>query len=1392
MAVEAPAKDAGVSPLKATDWDSVLGEKGGKGKDVEVPRQTGMREATPWDIKRRRQIGNRDATERDVSPALVEREQLKYAVTKPATVALDLLGLPSVAAEKGAEWAAVNTDAPTSVIAGLAAVGEQTAYVLPIPKAGRVLQAGGRIIRAIPGAKYAGKAFKAVRGEGGGLLEETIARERMAGKEAAQSAPPVAEKLKPVVATSPVQEELVLAPKATPKGSEPVSVPAEPVITNRGSIGTSEVNPVAVPENAAKPTIMGEKSAVVSPEVQGHIDKLDRAEQAARTKAEQHLTDAENMAEDQAVVDDEAYSASVQAKIKGSLSHGRNIPGTARVGPGRIWLNPEGADYAEVKNYLAHATPEEQNYWNSILTTNKATSRGNHIENFARERGFDRVEDMFNAVGEEFAGGVGKGLDIESMAAKYRPIKNALEEAKQWETHANELKATREYIAGRGGAVKDDSLLGNAGAPEADVAGGVPAEYRSEVLGGETPPAEAISARAAHVEADLSKARTGQPIQFDGYRGAGKTAEEIYTGAQVPVVGKGTYVAATEQDAALYGSNIIRVPVKLNNPLVIRTDEEWRALTQSAGWRNANPVTFAKTGEVDAQMAQTSESLKAEVLRRGHDGLVIDPSVRGDEAKTLYRVFDHPQVVDYTPRKVIPAEPLKVAPEPPMAPETPVLEGKPADFPTLTPEERTRVREYAGVREAISTTDPALASAQKVEEQDAIRSAMVSEAIASRKTPKPPILYDAKLDAGRPAEKVARELKELENVLAYPDNIKAPEVDISPRERMKSTGLGAWNNAKQKGEEAAVKKTEYYKNLRESLIKKTGVMPNTDEARLAGRIISGKATIKEVEEASPAVREYAAGYKKITDDLFKYDGLPAEKYRSEYLMRMAKERAGNKWSDTINELARENGIRLPPNWKERVLENPQMELIEDPDTLLRMQVAMSVKYNETAHIVSALKETKDYIKAIRDGYGTLANKLQLAGDEGWREAQKQGDKYNSIFKMLDHQYNREVGVSEPWVEAVGEGLKAGAPMMKGALEKLRKLPLPKAAREYLDASIEGLDNLAAGVTKPEAAGKNLLGGIRARAAVARFGGILANPVSLVHHAAARTAMALNYLGTKSFSSGISRAFASFREGSLESFEWANTGYRTWVNAQKQFEMGDKKGFIRKWSTEGFRMADELLARVELFGAKDAAARKGLVGKEAEDYVRDLMNFMIPNYNKSANMFQSELAKQVMQGAQQSTRASGHMVRGAITTGRAIRAGIGKEGWDVARSMMEADPRATAFVRLMTTVGVMGGAQAAVGKFLPDPIQAVIFPLYWDKKGDLKIGWNIGALGSAVAPGLIPDWRDITRSRNLPKTAMGVGMKTGLNLVGLPIKGVANTMDLMGGLLERPADRPPLR
>jgi len=151
------------------------------------------------------------------------------------------------------------------------------------------------------------------------------------------------------------------------------------------------------------------------------------------------------------------------------------------------------------------------------------------------------------------------------------------------------------------------------------------------------------------------KVKTGEAVTLTLYQGRGESAAKIYADVQVPIAGKAQYYAPTGEDAAKYGT-VKKYKITLQNPLVIKTDDEWRDFAKKkAGWRYLNPF-----GLEEKEITKLSNDLKKAVLDEGYDSLVIKPSTQGDDAKTLFRVFAHDQVVFYKEQKA--AAPIEEKP----------------------------------------------------------------------------------------------------------------------------------------------------------------------------------------------------------------------------------------------------------------------------------------------------------------------------------------------------------------------------------------------------------------------------------------------------------------------------------------------------------------------------------------------------------------------------------------------------------------------------------------------------------------------------------------------------------------------------------------------------------
>ncbi|WP_022727209.1 LPD5 domain-containing protein [Fodinicurvata sediminis] len=152
---------------------------------------------------------------------------------------------------------------------------------------------------------------------------------------------------------------------------------------------------------------------------------------------------------------------------------------------------------------------------------------------------------------------------------------------------------------------------------------------------------------------DSDTLATGQPIRGTLYRVDGISPEQMYRGAQVPILGDGAYGALTQEGARSFAEDqsaqVREEPVNLENPLVITNDQEWRALTREAGWEFPNPFGLSQE-ETQTQV----DALQRLVQSRGHDGVAVvfpdtpyDMDENNNSIKNIRNVFGAPQVVSY-------------------------------------------------------------------------------------------------------------------------------------------------------------------------------------------------------------------------------------------------------------------------------------------------------------------------------------------------------------------------------------------------------------------------------------------------------------------------------------------------------------------------------------------------------------------------------------------------------------------------------------------------------------------------------------------------------------------------------------------------------------------------
>lgn len=166
------------------------------------------------------------------------------------------------------------------------------------------------------------------------------------------------------------------------------------------------------------------------------------------------------------------------------------------------------------------------------------------------------------------------------------------------------------------------------------------------------------------------------------FRGFGRTDQaSVYNPmvAPEPIAGSGRYYAFNEDFAKTFGPQIEKAAVSdlVSNPYVIRSDEQWRALTREAGWSAPNPF-----GADPAKVAAQTRALKDLLQSKGHDGLIVtwDNTLNTDigpngGVKLLRNVFGEPQIVSYN-------EPSLQATAPAAAPAAPAAETAASGAPT--------------------------------------------------------------------------------------------------------------------------------------------------------------------------------------------------------------------------------------------------------------------------------------------------------------------------------------------------------------------------------------------------------------------------------------------------------------------------------------------------------------------------------------------------------------------------------------------------------------------------------------------------------------------------------------------------------------------------------------
>ena len=108
---------------------------------------------------------------------------------------------------------------------------------------------------------------------------------------------------------------------------------------------------------------------------------------------------------------------------------------------------------------------------------------------------------------------------------------------------------------------------------------------------------------------NIAEARTGQPARITTFRGSGREdIGEVYEGMTDPVLGEARYSALNREDAANYGPNIEELDITLQNPLVVRKDDQWAQILREAG---GGALLWCTSQEEQTAEATIKSKLKA-------------------------------------------------------------------------------------------------------------------------------------------------------------------------------------------------------------------------------------------------------------------------------------------------------------------------------------------------------------------------------------------------------------------------------------------------------------------------------------------------------------------------------------------------------------------------------------------------------------------------------------------------------------------------------------------------------------------------------------------------------------------------------------------------------------
>ena len=176
-----------------------------------------------------------------------------------------------------------------------------------------------------------------------------------------------------------------------------------------------------------------------------------------------------------------------------------------------------------------------------------------------------------------------------------------------------------------------------------------------EMAGIRAAKSEEVKKRLADKLAALKAENKTRPMFSEQlFQGRGARLEDVYgpeavaEGRAVPLLGQGEYYAPRNEDAANYGA-VSQHQVVLNNPLVLKTNQDWYRLLDAAGAQHLNsqgPLFYKEPQGI----AAATERLKQYVLSKGHDGVVV----RFDQnQKALRESFGHDTIVSYKQPKQV-------------------------------------------------------------------------------------------------------------------------------------------------------------------------------------------------------------------------------------------------------------------------------------------------------------------------------------------------------------------------------------------------------------------------------------------------------------------------------------------------------------------------------------------------------------------------------------------------------------------------------------------------------------------------------------------------------------------------------------------------------------------